>query len=246
MQHIAERTLDLKRPDGSVDHIVVRLWAPELTGDDFWKARLDVTGPGEDRHSTTGSGSDAFHALFAALYQIPILLANRAVGGEVSLQGDPWHNFPNMHVLEEEMQVVADRRLVFRPLGGVRRKVRIYLGHPYHRGRCEVSFVRANITDEERSWDAITGTGTDEIAALIDAIRKLSSRLDWYRERGELTGADDLLQIGAALADEAEPARMPKPDERKVAITEVAEASRRFARAVARAARVLASRDRTR
>jgi hypothetical protein len=243
---IAERTLELKRPDGTVEPIVVRLWAPELKGEDFWKAQLDVVGPGAYSHTTSGGGVDGFQALFGALQQIPVLLASRAAAGEISLNGEPWHNFPNMHSLDEEMQVVAARHLVFRQASGASRKVRIYLGHPHHRGKCDVSFVRANVIDEERRWDPITGAGVDEIAALVDAMRKLSSRLDWYRERGELTGADDLLQIAAALAEGAPSAPMVTPDARKAALADVADAGRRFVRAVVRSARVLAGRDRTR
>lgn len=238
----AERELNLKKKDGTLHPVRVRVLSPEDRGERGWEADIEILGPGDEVSLSRGSGIDGFQALESALFILPVLMGKFLVDGELCLGDEPGAHFPSIRLLPDELDVVAQRTLAFRPHQGHIRRVQIYLGQPYQRGMRDVWFVRANVIDGDRTLEPIQAEGADPIAALIEAIRRISARLWWYRERGRLSGADDLQKIAMALAEDAPGASTSKPDLRKVAITEVAESGRRLGAAVANAVRVLVGR----
>jgi hypothetical protein len=246
MQPIAERELNLKRPDGTRQPVRICISSPEDRRERGWVADIEVHGPGDEVSRSSGSGIDGLQALEGALHMIPIMLGKVSLMGELCLGDEPGTHFASIRLLPDDLDIIAQRTLAFRPHQRDVRRVLTYLGHPYQRGMRDVWFVRANVIDEEKRWDFIQAEGADPIAALLEATRRISVRLDWYLERGELIGVNDLRKIAAALADGAPDAPLPKHDPRKAALTEVADAGRRLGRALIVAARSLTCMRRTR
>jgi hypothetical protein len=242
----AERELVLKRPDGTSESVRVRLFTPEDQQERGWESAVEILGPGDEVSRSHGAGIDAFQALEGALIVLHSMLGRYSLIGELHFCDEPGHGLPFFPRTPEKLDVIAERALVFRPPSGEARDVTVFLGRPHQHGPRRAWFVHINIVDEEKEWRVLDVEGQDSINALIAGLRAIDSCLDWYRERGELTGADDLRQVAAALADGAPTASVATPSAREASLAEVADAGRRLVRAVAKSVRVLASRDGTR